>query len=270
MADQLLHGGRFNCICKVCGNHFQKTLKQFDTGARCPACNAFNDLGHFREVQPGFEDGKGAKAKRKPSAIPPGDRIAEALARPPRSSRATTATISSPVKEPTRRVRGTSTFFLDTETTGLGAADRIVEIAIVRADGSVAMDTLVNPRIPIPPAATQIHGIRDDMVERSPTFESIWPRIRSLLSGQQVIIYNKAFDARFLPDGLACAEEVRCAMLEYAERRGERNYGRRGYKWHTLAVAARQVGHKWTGDAHRALADALACRSIWLWLQKSR
>lgn len=35
----------------------------------------------------------------------------------------------------------------------------------------------------------------------------------------------------------------------------------------SLANAARIVGHVWTGEAHRALADALACRSVWLHLE---
>jgi hypothetical protein len=49
------------------------------------------------------------------------------------------------------------TLFLDTETTGLsGERDRIVEIAIIGDDGSVLVDTLVNPRVPIPPEATAI------------------------------------------------------------------------------------------------------------------
>ena len=37
-----------------------------------------------------------------------------------------------------------------------------------------------------------------------------------------------------------------------------------------LQKAAEHVGHTWTGDAHRALADALACRSVWLWLESRR
>jgi hypothetical protein len=34
-----------------------------------------------------------------------------------------------------------------------------------------------------------------------------------------------------------------------------------------LDIAAKHVRHRWTGSAHRALADAQACRSVWLFLE---
>ena len=37
-------------------------------------------------------------------------------------------------------------------------------------------------------------------------------------------------------------------------------------RWQKLDVACKRVGHQWTGTAHRALADALACRSVSRWL----
>lgn len=40
-----------------------------------------------------------------------------------------------------------------------------------------------------------------------------------------------------------------------------------GGPWRKLEVAARHVGHRWTGEAHRALADAMACRSVWEWME---
>jgi hypothetical protein len=33
-----------------------------------------------------------------------------------------------------------------------------------------------------------------------------------------------------------------------------------------LDFAALCAGHVWQGEPHRALADAMACRSVWLWL----
>jgi len=32
--------------------------------------------------------------------------------------------------------------------------------------------------------------------------------------------------------------------------------------------AAKFIGHKWNGNAHRTLADAMACREVWLFLDK--
>ena len=89
--------------------------------------------------------------------------------------------------------------FLDTETTGLSAAngDKIVEIAIVDENGNVLMDELVNPEREIPFQATVVHGITNAMVRNSLTLEELWPEIRSIVEGNNVIIYNAAFDKKF-------------------------------------------------------------------------
>ena len=159
--------------------------------------------------------------------------------------------------------------FLDTETTGLSAAagDQIVELAIVDARGQPMLNTLINPRRPIPQAAQAIHGISDAMVRHASTLGQLWPEIERVVSGAHVVIYNAAYDCEFFPDRLQCASEVSCAMLRFAALRGEWNSRYGNYRWHRLEAAARHVGHRWSGQAHRALADAQACRSVWLWLE---
>ncbi|HEV8680488.1 MAG TPA: 3'-5' exonuclease [Stellaceae bacterium] len=152
--------------------------------------------------------------------------------------------------------------FLDTETTGLDSArHRIVEIAIVDEDGRVLIDTLVNPGRAIPEDARRIHGISDQMVRSAPTLASLWPTIQVILSGSHVVICNAAYDRAFLPRRLADAARVSCVMLMFAKA-----YSRGGGTWQKLDVAARHCGHTWQGAAHRALADAQACRSVWRWL----
>jgi len=152
------------------------------------------------------------------------------------------------------------TVYLDTETTGLSPAkgDAIVEIAIVDGNGRVLIDTLVNPGRSIPWQASNIHGITDDMVRGQRTLSQLMPRVLEIVESEQVIIYNARFDAPFFPGGLSQARSVECAMLRFAELRGGR--------WQKLDAAAQHVGHRWTGAAHRAMADALACRSVWNWL----
>ena len=58
---------------------------------------------------------------------------------------------------------------LDTETTGLGSLDRVVEISCIDRDGNVLLDSLVNPGIAIPVASTAIHGISDADVADKPS-----------------------------------------------------------------------------------------------------
>ncbi len=90
---------------------------------------------------------------------------------------------------------------VDFETTGLSAAaDRVVEVAIVRIDPDkpprTLVDTLVNPQQPV--RATHVHGITDDMVVDAPNFADICGQVLEAISGCVVTAYNVYFDLRFL------------------------------------------------------------------------
>ena len=159
------------------------------------------------------------------------------------------------------------TLFLDTETTGLRPPQaKIVEVAIVDEHGETLLDTLVHPGGPIPSGATDVHGITDAMVLSAPSLQDLWPKIQGIVTGQHVVIYNADYDTRFFPDGLRCAGKISCAMQRFAPIYGEKgSYG--DYKWQSLTKAARHVGYQWTGKAHRALADTLAARAVWMWME---
>lgn len=154
--------------------------------------------------------------------------------------------------------------YLDTETTGLSPRQgaTIVELAIVDERGNSLIDTLVNPKTPIPWQATKVHGITDTMVRGKPTLKDLMPVIRSIIQGSQVVIYNSTFDVPFFPGELSEAMRIECAMRLFSKVTGSGS-------WKKLDYAASHVGHKWTGAAHRALADALACRSVWRWIQQN-
>ena len=156
--------------------------------------------------------------------------------------------------------------YIDTETTGLSrsAGDELVEVALVDDDGAVLPSTLVNPGFHIPPDATEIHGITDDMAACAPDADTVRRWVTDLIAGNDVVIYNVAFDSRFLD--LGAAASVSCCMIRYAEHHGDWSNWHESNKWQPLSVAAHAAGHVWTGDAHRALADAQACRTIWRWL----
>lgn len=95
----------------------------------------------------------------------------------------------------------------DLETTGLDpATDRVCEIAWrdVRADGTgeslITQQTLINPGIPIPPAASAIHHIVDADVAGAPALDSILPRFTTSPEGLQVVYvaHNADFERGFL------------------------------------------------------------------------
>lgn len=85
---------------------------------------------------------------------------------------------------------------LDTETTDIDGV--MCEIAISDTAGTVLLDTLINPGIPITAAATAVHGITDHAVANAPTAAEVLPRIVQLIGHRQVLAYNAPFDRAVL------------------------------------------------------------------------
>jgi len=84
----------------------------------------------------------------------------------------------------------------DLEATGISpATDRIVEISMlkIQPDGTQESKTLViNPTIPIPLQASEIHGIYDKDVADKPTFERAAPEILEFIGDSDLGGYNSA------------------------------------------------------------------------------
>ncbi len=91
---------------------------------------------------------------------------------------------------------------LDTETTGLDpASERIVEIAVLTfQDGALVetYETLINPGKLMPPMASAVNGITDDMLIGQPSFQEVAEEIRRRIDGVLIVGYNIDFDLRFL------------------------------------------------------------------------
>ena len=167
-----------------------------------------------------------------------------------------------------------NTYFLDTETTGLLSKfsfgdDEILEIAIVDSDGRPVMNSLVKPTIKTSwRDAQKIHGISPADVAGAPTLEKLLLDVRRLVEGSRVVVYNSGFDTMFFPNGFFAKSQVECAMLAFAEFKGEWNPHYNHYRWHKLAVAAAATGFRQDVTFHRALGDALAARHVWLHVQR--
>jgi len=157
---------------------------------------------------------------------------------------------------------------LDTETTGIERPAEIVEIAIIDRYGNVLLNERVKPVLPIPPAASHIHGITNELV----TFCRVWPEVRQdvlrIIAGKDVIVYNAVFDRKLMhwsdeqysPEHINYKEnaEWHCAMEAYAEHHGERHPHYGSWVWQRLAVACRQMGVETPETLHAALIDAIA------------
>ncbi len=94
--------------------------------------------------------------------------------------------------------------FLDTETTGLNAAqgDRVIEIGCIeyvnRRDSGRRLHHYVNPQRSSHPDALRVHGITDEFLADKPLFAAIAGEMLDFLKGADVVIHNAAFDIGFL------------------------------------------------------------------------
>lgn len=82
----------------------------------------------------------------------------------------------------------------DTETTGTNPrTDRIIEIACLKIHPDGRREDWVrrvHPGVPIPPASSAIHGIRDGDVQGLPTFRGIAGELAAFLEGCDLAGYN--------------------------------------------------------------------------------
>lgn len=162
-------------------------------------------------------------------------------------------------------IRGKKFYILDTETTALKRGE-ICQIAIIDSNGLVELNSLVKTVNPIPSEVTAIHGIDNDMVKDAPSWIDLAPRIRQILDGQLLVVYNAVYDRSFMHQtqelhNLPKIEwkeisEWHCAMEAYAEFYGEINPYYGTPKWQKLSVAAERCGVK-VENAHTALGDCL-------------
>ncbi len=164
--------------------------------------------------------------------------------------------------------------FLDTETTGTGPNDTIVEICVIDANGATLVDTLVQPMGTIPAEAVAVHHITNQMVQGAPRWNEIWPEVESALAGRPVVIYNADFDLRMLQQthvrhwmqwSAPTGSSFLCLMKLYAQFRGEWNARRGNYRWHSLDAAGRQCGIA-LPNSHRARADTLLTRELLIFM----
>lgn len=149
----------------------------------------------------------------------------------------------------------------DTETTGFGTDDEIIQIAIADQDGKTLLNTYIKPSSPI--LNVEYHGITNEMVQGAPTFPDVYPQIIEAMAGKRLAAYNLAYDRRMLHQvvkrhkltGLTRPTGLLCVMELYAPVFGEWNDYRGNYKWQKLDTAAKALKVARDGAAHDALSD---------------
>ena len=154
--------------------------------------------------------------------------------------------------------------FIDLETTGINlATDRIVEIAIIKImpDKTRTVKTkLINPQMPIPKVASDIHGITDDKVKDAPTFKDAANELKQFIDNADLSGYNSnRFDIpllmeEFLRAGISFdMTDRRMVDVQTIFHMNEKR---------TLEAAYKFYCEKQLIDAHSAEADASATWEI--------
>lgn len=153
--------------------------------------------------------------------------------------------------------------FYDTETTGIRPdRDRVIELAAYDPFNQKTFQKLINPGCPIPPEASAIHKITDDMVADCPNFGEAVKGFLDFCTGEVVLIAhnNDSFDIHFLRHEFTRHNmEMPCwkflDSLKWARRY------RKDLPRHTLQFL-REIYGVSANNAHRALDDVMVLEHV--------
>lgn len=154
----------------------------------------------------------------------------------------------------------------DFETTGTDVSkDMIIEIGalkIVNGEYKEIFTTLVNPKIPIPPEASKVNKITNEMVANCYSIEQVIRDFYLFCKGSQMVGYNSiSFDSAFLTRagksvGIVFENnQLDAFLLAKQKLRGLKNY--------KLGTVAKYLDVNLI-DAHRALNDVIATAEVFL------
>lgn len=174
----------------------------------------------------------------------------------------TPSTISLPADHTQRLLRAfpMGVIVFDLETTGLSSlCDKIIEVGAIKImpSGEVfQFASLINPKIPIPPKNTAIHGIDDTMVADAPKIAIVMQSFYQFIEGYPLVAHNAQFDVGFIIFQfhmlgiLPQANPVYCSCL----------YARKSLKSspnHKLSTLCQHLNIE-LENHHRAVDDAMA------------
>ncbi|WP_232797960.1 3'-5' exonuclease [Salinibacter altiplanensis] len=160
--------------------------------------------------------------------------------------------------------------FLDTETTGSGPQDAVIEVGVVAAQGEVLIHTLVAPLAPVTRGARRVHGITDEELADAPPFATVADRLDAVFGdADRVWTFGPTYDRRMLlqtatlADRPATRRRIQEDTWKDVQPRATHVLG--DTERVALTDAARRLGVAipTEGDHHRALYDAKLARRVW-------
>lgn len=154
--------------------------------------------------------------------------------------------------------------YYDTETTGVRSdSDRIIELAAYNHLTKETFCSFINPGMPIPPEATAIHHITNEMVSEAPTFAEVGKTFTDFCGENAILIAhnNDAFDKLFLEAEYKRNNLVVPASWNYVDTlKWARKY-RNDLPKHPLQFL-REVYGIASNQAHRALDDVIVLHEV--------
>lgn len=156
---------------------------------------------------------------------------------------------------------------LDTEATGFGKDDEVIELGIIDKHGNRLYDGLLKPLDGHinSEEAMAVNQISERDLQEAPSIEAEWERIKEAIGNRPIVTYNLAFDRRMMIQtaqmhGIAEEESksiwnnAKCIMQSYAEYK-------ESYKAITLQNAIRDYGIDYE-QVHRATDDCLVTKQL--------
>lgn len=157
---------------------------------------------------------------------------------------------------------------IDTETTGMGKKDQIIELTLMSSNGDILFDSLIKPTVPIHIAAMSTHGITAEMLENAPLWTDVMHEFERVASKfETILIYNESFDIRLISQTyayynlVAPAFNYDCVMAAFKEYSKAINYPTGGKI--SLDKACDILGiNKNIENRHRSLGDCALTREL--------
>ena len=146
--------------------------------------------------------------------------------------------------------------------------DQIVELAVVNENGCVEAHLFFKPEGACLPQQVR-PGLPSHLLQHCRTFSESKPLIQELVRRRDLVFYNAQRDLQLLGDSVNTAASFNCAMQRAAPIGGKWSPKHHSYQWLKLSRALEIAGlPKPKGQFHRAIPDAQACMSLWLWLEE--
>lgn len=153
--------------------------------------------------------------------------------------------------------------YYDTETTGIrNDKDRIIELAAFDPIENRTFCKFINPGVPIPPEASAIHHITNEMIADAGSFRAVAEEFLAFCPGETVLIAhnNDAFDKLFLEQEFKRAGLEMPAFQYIDTLKWARKY-RADLPRHTLQSLREVYGFP-SNQAHRALDDVIILHQV--------